>query len=355
MADKKEKVSREEQEYLDRMERQVQQKQAQEIADRELRRREQEKLRESYKPSQPLYSKTQTSADSKNSYQNDPRYKEYYDRLKKSRSDNSNNETEVDDALDAITMDDLDSHEWNQPKSPGRPTHRPQPSASPVVNADRTPTQTSHPGKKSAPPPATDLAPGAIVRIDDGSIAIFKDAVSGKDYALFYFLERNGTMAARGIFLQQYESRRIGHMPAELLEKMLKAGRWERDAIIFHLERYEYTRYIKPVDADASIMSLAESNETPYNDESLNQMETPRPDKPASLVRGRHFRINFSGKIWDAVYWTSDAMGPIVAHSTLGKWSLMHLDLERFKDSLELGEMAEDHEIRAIERSLSSN
>ena len=59
--------------------------------------------------------------------------------------------------------------------------------------------------------------------------------------------------------------------------------------------------------------------------------------------------------MWESVYWTTDEIGPIVAHNTNRDWSLMHLSLARFKDSLEYGELLAPEKLSEIEQSLASS
>jgi hypothetical protein len=68
--------------------------------------------------------------------------------------------------------------------------------------------------------------------------------------------------------------------------------------------------------------------------------------------RGQALRINVAGRVWEAVYWAKDEMGHVVAHCTNRKWALMHLDLNRFADSMELGEIKAPEEIEEIQRQL---
>ena len=64
-------------------------------------------------------------------------------------------------------------------------------------------------------------------------------------------------------------------------------------------------------------------------------------------------RISFGpGKSWDAVYWGRDLLGHVLAHRTHKEWALMHLDLKRFKDTIELGEFLDDEEIASIQRDI---
>jgi hypothetical protein len=330
----------------------------------DIRRREKERIAKNFKPRAPLYKpaeggETQELKPKRNekpSYQNDPRYREYYDRLRKARTESN---SDVDEQ--PMTMDDLEEKGYDA--ALGKPAPAPLRRPAPTVQRPSTQATTVvKSGRQSTQPKASaDFVPGAIVRLDDGSVAIYKDAVSGKDYALLYFLEPDGTVAPRGIFLQQYDAHHIGHMPEPLFAQMRDNGTWDRDAVIFHLERYEYASYVrqvaahqegrKPGGANTHHQAGPDTNSTPPPADVEEPQEPARPRD--MLERGRVLRINVGGKVWESVYWTRDEMGPIVAHNTHKEWSLMHLDLGRFKDSIEYGELMSGNQLQEIEGSLS--
>lgn len=327
----------------------------------EIRRRERERIAKNFKPRAPLYNKAEggetqelkPKRDDKKSYQNDPRYREYYDRLRKTRQ-----ATPSADDNQPMTMDDLEEHGYDAViKKPATVPKRPITEVTTVVN----------PGRSSPKPKSSfDFAPGSILRLDDGSVAIYKDAVSGKDYALLYFLEPDGTIAPRGIFLQQYDAQHIGHLPEPLFAQMRDTGTWDRDAVIFHLERYEFASFVRQVAAHQEGRTPANSSQRPVATPEVRHTPLPadvqvaeEPKEPAKpkdmLERGRVLRINVGGKVWESVYWTRDEMGSIVAHDTHKEWSLMHLDLGRFRDSIEYGELLSGSELQEIENSLAKS
>jgi hypothetical protein len=348
----------------------------------ELRRREYERVLREFKPVSPLYEirvvggppvkkprpgaqpspKTPDPEKKRGSYQNDPRYREFYDRLRR----NQEQKPSYDDPPEAVTLSDLDRQGWDGTPLPWKPSPT---SAGPTPN-----------GVAKTPPqdPTADLIPGTIMSFDDGSIAIYRDAVSGKDYALFYFLEPDGGFAARGIFLEQYERLRIGALPPDAFDAMIRSGRWDRDALVYHLDRFEYASYLRglvsappapagnaPRVRPGPLAATAPPSPPVAQPQKEPQVpaEPPRPapqERPITpppprdpLERGRNLRINVGGRIWEAVYWTKDEIGPIVAHNTHREWSLMHLDLSRFKDAMEFGDLLEPGQLSEIEASLA--
>jgi len=276
----------------------------------------------------------------KNPLEDDPRYKEYFERLKRQKGE--------------VT------------------------SASPTpVAGTVSPAAPSQPSAKND---SRSVGPGAIVRFDDSSIGVYKDAVSGRDYALFYFLQPDGQFVPEGVFLQSYQAKVIGQLPENYFSELRDKSIWDRDMILFHLNEYEHVGFLdnlaeheerKPKNATPAkntVVTLAPASPEPQKvaaPASETQPQNPQPapapafvePTPTSndgLVKGRKFQIKFGGKQWEAVYWTSDEQGAIVAHSTHGNWSLMRLDLERFKDSLELGEIVDGDTMTAIAKSAAS-
>jgi hypothetical protein len=321
------------------------------------------------------------------SYQNDPRYREYYERLRR-ENEKRKEETlrQYDEEVQPMTLDELSNQGWDgtirrvdssrgpsatpPPSSDLRggtpPSRVDQRSATPLpssANSSRRPASdppycgTIHMSPNPGPGSTSvaDLKPGAILWFDDGSLAIFKDAVSGKDYALFYFLEPNLTLSPRGIFLEQYEYRCIGQMPLPLFETMKSTNRWNRDCIVFHLFEWDFVQLVPQAGAVVSSQvgrpttepGIARPGSSPARvGESEVQQGNPMPE------RGQALKINVAGRVWEAVYWAKDEMGHVVAHSTNRKWALMHLDLTRFADSMELGEIKPPEEIEEIQRHL---
>ena len=349
------------------------------------------KKNEPQKPAEPGNSQ-------RKSYQEDPRYREYYDRLRKTRKAETSYEGEVK----PLTLEQLEQQGWDGtthgPASDGTtpPLYTP-----PVLASNKGSKQPSSPLDQA---PGSEVAvgnasimPGAIVQLDDGSVAIYRDAVSGKDYALFYFLESDGTLAPRGIFLEQYGMTQIGSVPPAMLEQLCTARVWDRDVIVFHLKRLEYAIAIRHVlSAQAKAPSAVPLEAKPKDAARPRRPSRPRPPqgrrpRPRPRLRhglsrfqpnpnpgrsplphrsrwlrlpprrhraapwsvGRMLKINVAGRIWESVYWTSDEIGPIVAHDTNREWALMHLDLSRFGDAIEYGEVLDATRLAEIGKSLS--
>lgn len=279
-----------------------------------------------------------------NPLENDPRYKEYFERLRRQRGDS------------------------------------PTPATGNNLTATPPAGSAAMAGKETAPKAAS-VGPGSIVRFDDGSIGVYKDAVSGRDYALFYFLQPDGGFTPQGVFLQCYQAVALGTLPEQYFERARDEGKWSRDLIVFHMNDYGSVKFLDdlkdhverkptsntparnaslPAAQPSAAPSQTVAATTPPAPTASGQVEPvqPEPVQPASaptppageatLVKGRRFQIKFSGKQWEAVYWMDEGKDAIVAHDTHGKWSLMRLDLTRFKDSLELLDIVDGPTMQAI-------
>jgi hypothetical protein len=161
--------------------------------------------------------------------------------------------------------------------------------------------------------------------------------------------------------LYNYSVEPVGRLSAACLDAIVSGNRWERDMIVFHLLRYQDRVHIPALSNNGTDWQDAEPI---ANSENLSQMSvqklTPEmlrsdyrpeePEKPA-LTRGRELTIEFGpSQKWKAVYWGKDELGHVVAHNTHDEWSLMHLDLNRFKDNIAFGNIVPQDTIRAMEK-----
>jgi hypothetical protein len=191
--------------------------------------------------------------------------------------------------------------------------------------------------------PGTDgsFAVGTILRFEDHSLGVFKDARTDKDYEVVYLLLADGTVRPQGMALESYDVKVLGKLPAEFVHRLQRRLTWKRDEVIFHLEHFDYCEMIPHPDPDA----IVEEEEEEVPEAATNGH---------NLVRGRRLTLSFGpGQAWQAVYWGDDDLGPLVAHKTAENWALMHLDLSRFADSMQVGEMAEESLMDEIEGDLA--
>ncbi|GEM_PF-2438248 len=311
----------------------------------------------------------------------------------------------------------------------------PQASLEKVIRPVAPPTPPPAPRAPATPPPkAVVSAPkeqdasfetGAILSLEDGTIGIYKQPVKGKEYEIVYMLRPSGRAVPEGIALYAYKIEQIGTLPPDILDRIARTLRWERDAIVYHLNSFDLASRIpigrQDSDSDttppwaqvsagppildaprnhsrgaaggmggaavppaagspsasspsqprayangssaplgsarangyasASSASASVAPRANANGSSAPQMNGTNGD--GQLVRGRRLRVSFGpGKSWEAIYWGRDLLGAILAHRTHAQWSLMHLDLDRFKDSLDYGEILNSDDIAAIQREI---
>ena len=202
---------------------------------------------------------------------------------------------------------------------------------------------TSEPEKISSN--AIEYEPGTIIKLEDGSIAIYKQKVTGKEYNLVYILDpQTGKATPRGIFISGYNVEKIGKLSDEVLENIRKSLTWNRDAIIFSLDKFEFCSLIPEIKS---------SIKEPIDKKS--PIPTPKPveKKVKSLFqKGRRITISFGDKEWDAYYWGADELGAIFVYFANGHWTAMHLNLRRFGDSIRYGEILSTNKIKEIDFSI---
>jgi len=223
-----------------------------------------------------------------------------------------------------------------------------------------------------------DFAEGDIMLLDDGSVGIFKESVPNKEYQLVYFLEANGHIKPQGVVLAAYQVRKLGAVPAEFLVIFKRSQRWNRDAIVFHIESWDDIACLPPAilyDAKQSPTvggvdpqrgsaggaptsgMTAEAGEghpshSGHGAPSFTRSKSQATHGEGGLTVGSRFSIKFGPNDWHAVYWGRDELGDLVVHNTNKEWSMMHLSLSRFQDSLEIGEQLSVSELQEIRRQI---
>ncbi len=230
------------------------------------------------------------------------------------------------------------------PSSQAHRTRQPAPAEPPQrqdVPAPESRSETVSPqtGSRARVPSLHEI--GAILRLEDGSIGIYKGPMPGKEYHFIYHLLPDGNVRPEGVYITSYNVEHLGQLAPEVLDELQKNMHWERDRIIYHLSSYEKARLIPILDM----------NGKPKTE---SQAATPT-QKKEGLERGRRIVVKIGDKIWEAVYWGRDELGQIVAHNTHKSWTLMHLNLGRFGDSMDLGEKLSPEEIRHINECLSES
>ena len=210
--------------------------------------------------------------------------------------------------------------------------------------------------------------PGTILVFEDGAMGVYKESNPAKDYDIVYQLMDTGRAVPQGIPLYNYEVEAVGRLSEMHLSQLVTGNRWDRDMIVFHLVKYKDIAYI-PKHIDGTSQASGSGVHALPTLEGRSSAQVARPsesflrtegavsvaqevEKPRE-TRGRRLTIDFGpNRRWDAVYWGKDELGHVVAHHTHEKWSLMHLDLNRFKDSVVWGEMVAEDQLQKMEKDI---
>lgn len=192
--------------------------------------------------------------------------------------------------------------------------------------------------------------------LNGGALAVYLRPVPEKEYHLALVLSPNGGAKIQGLALQAHQVEEIGKIPPQYVAQMQNDLRWDRDLLVFHCYRYEDARRIPPMTSDETAPAHAiphaptAASDSPASARQEEPAATTQNGLPAR--RGQRLQVKFGANSWDAVYWGKDAQGHVVAHQTYQKWSLMHLDLERFSNGLLVDPNVDEALLSEIERSL---
>jgi hypothetical protein len=239
--------------------------------------------------------------------------------------------------------------------------------------------------------------PGMILSINDRTLAVYKKPIAGSDVHLVALLCPNGFVKSQGISLEGLKVEEIGSLAGEWFKQFETQTRWERDLIVFHCYRYEDTFRIPVLNmvaatesrgpesgsdfGEKAVGSVNESTDEPGRNVALDDPKTeetrdeessvqsedlkagadikhePEPAEPEdpllSLKRGQRIQIKMGVNLWDAVFWGCDARGMVVAHQTNGQWSLMHLELQRYRDSIKIDPNIDESLVGDIQDSVT--
>ncbi|MBN1514985.1 serine/threonine protein kinase [Candidatus Sumerlaeota bacterium] len=237
---------------------------------------------------------------------------------------------------------------------------------------------------------------GAIVFWPPNNAGVFcrPDRINNGDQVMQ--LLPGGKMEMIHINLNDQRGLHIGQLPRGIFRRMRDAGEWSHGTVAYHLFSERDQDRIPAAETESHITETFRKHATDFSiqrkviarkqaeerRESGDSSFTPPPDdngrsrhatpieksrtvKRSSgagkkidksslplLVRGMRFSISFNDRSWNAVYWGEDLQGMVIAHEHAGKWSLMHMDLARFRDSLKTHGMMPSPELRELEKTM---
>lgn len=263
--------------------------------------------------------------------------------------------------------------DWKQASKPGAPrpgSPTPQPSAPGRPEESRArmaPVGAAH-------APDSPYASGSILCLNDEELVIYRRPVAGKPLDMVYSLLADGTVKIDAVDFSQQRVEEIGQLPPAELKGLQNEMRWSRALLAPHCFYPEDSERIpdpgaavaaapRPAPASASSTSpLVGKSQVPQDtlDSALRQesavriVEEPQTPGKIKIRRGQTVSIKFGDRAWDAVYWGRDARGSVVAHNTHNHWSLMHLDLAKYKETLVISPEPDPLLIEQISRDLST-
>ncbi|MCX8036507.1 MAG: hypothetical protein N3D11_05520 [Candidatus Sumerlaeia bacterium] len=237
-----------------------------------------------------------------------------------------------------------DEYQRPEPVRPSemRPTPPPKAAATPAPPSasemDQAFQQAVAQSKVS--PASQNLFPdGTLVRWNGGELGIYRQHVESKGYDLIYVAEADGRLQPKGVCLAPYQPHRVGMLSQGILQWMESTMRWDRDALLYHLDNPAEANTLRVLSQPSQPQSGGGTTEATAN---------------GRWVRGRTFTIKVGKHKWRGVFWGKDALGTIVAHNTNRVWSLIHMDLKRYGDGIEYGEVLSAREIEKIEAAVSA-
>jgi hypothetical protein len=194
---------------------------------------------------------------------------------------------------------------------------------------------------------------GAILCLNDEELVIYRRPVADKPLDMVYSLLSDGLAKIEAVDLTKNSVVELGQLSPAHLKKLQTEMRWTRDLIAFNCFRLEDSEripepsgtvpdsgYAKPPAENRTEERRPEPRPAAGRTATPTAEASPRPvqEEPSAgkrtIRRGQRVTIKFGDRMWDAVYWGMDQKGTVVAHCTHGHWTLMHLDLNRFKETM---------------------
>ncbi len=183
-------------------------------------------------------------------------------------------------------------------------------------------------------------AEGTLLNIEDLGIGIYKERIPQKGYDIVYILLPD-KVSVQGIFLNMYRREIIGKLPPYVFKEIQKTHKWNPEQITAYFSDEKYTYLLPCTSKDLKAVPVQSE-------------KSQKVDSPSEILRtipfGQKLIFKMGDKAWEAIYWTKDEIGHVVAHNTNGHWQLMHLDLKRFQkmNMLQFGAVLPEDELKKI-------
>ncbi len=256
--------------------------------------------------------------------------------------------------------------DWHGGSGGNSPSPETKVSPPPVVRAPTPPPRMAESAprmklSRPTPPEAEEgrFPNGAILCLNDEELVVYRRPVAGQPLDMVYSLLADGSVKIEALELSRYQISEMGILPPAELRILQAKARWTRALIVTGCAKPEDAdrvpdpggvaetlpqeiRTPPPVRDSERLRSVPSGSYDGDRDEvgALSRQESAVPVEPAAdenkvkIRRGQWITLKFGNKTWEAVYWGKDRQGPVVAHNTHKHWSLMHLDLDRFKETM---------------------
>ena len=176
---------------------------------------------------------------------------------------------------------------------------------------------------------------GSVLCLDEEELVIYRRPIEGKSFDMVYSLMADGEVKIEAVDLNNHEIIEIGLLAPDDLDKLQHEMVWTHGLIAPHCHDPADIERI-PNPGESKVTNATPKAATP------NHAAKPVPSSSApqssskGIHRGQRISIKFGDKAWQSIYWGKDKKGTVVAHKTNGHWTLMHLDLNQYKESLEI-------------------
>jgi len=260
------------------------------------------------------------------------------------------------------------------PPGPPPRMENPQPVASNQPERGRAKLATAQPAAETGRYPG-----GTILCLDDSELVVYRRPVKDQPYDMVYSLLSDGSIKIEAVEFSKHKIDELGLLNADEVKSLQTQMRWTRSLIS--------NRCKNPVDAERIPEPASDAQGAPQTPRQAPPPPPPPPDQPLRPVgyrsaegddlngalpksqaaasvpqpgkklvlrRGHRIKLMFGHKSWEAVYWGQDHKGPVVAHNTHRRWTLMHLDLDRFKETMVIEAEPEPKVIQEILQHLAT-
>lgn len=264
---------------------------------------------------------------------------------------------------------------------PATPRRTPLDSASGQRNASGpSPEPVRNPSDSN--PPDMKYDRGTLLVLDEADLVVYRRPVAGQPLDMVYSLLADGTVKIEAVDLRKADVAELGLFSDADFRTLQNDMIWTREIVARSCYSPEDGERIpEPTGSPAPRPSAPSAPAGEYrNGQAGHQLQTPdgsmreyfkeesagrvteepvaearedaRPSR-SSIRRGQRLVIQMGPRNWECVYWGRDQRGSVVAHRTQSHWTLVHLDLASYKDSMTISPEPDPELIEEINQDLA--